>query len=216
MEEDNSYTESDNKLPYENQETTSLCGDKFAIDNTLIGVDRRRIADRRLINNGLPSHIHGKRTYKKSGKISFTVMYIQNEKVLHVDMLRAYNIASKRDLADTHPFVRLHLMPGKRQKQNTKYQKATKEPFFNELMVFTNMDKEELHNQRLKLRVLSYSRLRKNDLLGEVDMPLSSIDVEAKETFNLDLFLKRSEVSFLFLKMFCNCFERKKKEVDRD
>ncbi|XP_065666865.1 synaptotagmin-7 isoform X1 [Hydra vulgaris] len=199
--EEDVFRKCDKKLSVvSSEDATDLYTDQITVSNTLIGPEHRRIADRRSIkNSGLPSHIHAIRTYKKSGKIYFSITHVHHEKVLHVDVQRVMIIGSKRDIADTHPFVQLYLIPGKKQKQTTKFQKATKEPVFNELIVFTDVEKSELEGYRLKLKVLSYSRLRKNDLLGEVEMSLGSIDNHLKESFNLDLFLKRSQNSLASL-----------------
>lgn len=172
-------------------------GNTEIFDSTSVEGHKRRIGKTRPrkrngSDGGLSVPI--KRTYKKSGKITFTTRYIEKEKILEMNILRAFDLVPKRDLAEINPFVRVYLQPGKKQKKQTKHLKATKEPFINEKMLFTDIDESNIDKYRLKLKVYNHGRLKKNELLGEVDIALSSIDFNTKETFNLDLFLQRSEV----------------------
>lgn len=171
-----------------------LLSDSESFTSTTVIGGKRRVGDRR------PGRTEGalsKRTYKKAGKITFSTHYIHQEQCLDVHVMRAFDLVPKRNAADVNPFVRLYLVPGKRQKLNTRFVKATKEPYFNEKLVFTNLEKEDLQSYRLKLKVYSHTRMIKNELLGEVDIALSSIDLNSKETFNVDLFKLRSEVSVI-------------------
>lgn len=48
-------------------------------------------------------------------------------------------------------------------------------------------------------KVYNHSKLRKHELIGEVDIALVSLDLRFKETFNVDLFVKKSEVTIRLL-----------------
>ena len=165
----------------------SYKSDSEIYDSTIIGVKKKRLAAGRKALS--------KKTYKKSGKITFTTEYNKENKTLEIHILRAFGVGSRCDVADTHPFVRLYLTPGKKQKQNTGYQKATRDPFFNEKIVMTDLAQEDLVKYKLKLKVYNHGRLKKDEILGEVDLALSSIDAHQKETFAVDLFRIRSGVS---------------------
>ncbi|XP_057293932.1 synaptotagmin-4-like [Hydractinia symbiolongicarpus] len=173
-------------------------------DSTIIGMERRRIGERRgrqkILGSGSASGPGTlKRTYKKAGKITFTTEYNESTREFEVLVLRAFDLAPRRDKSEINPFVRLYLLPGKKQKQNTKYQTHTKEPFINEKIVFTDLEKTDLSKYRLKIKVYNHGKLKKNEMLGEVDIPMGSIDISSKQTFNTDLFLQRSESSLASL-----------------
>ena len=158
-------------------------------DTTSVGESKRRIGSNRR------SESQTKKTYKKAGKIIFTTEYNQNTKTLEVHIIRTFDLAPKRDIADVNPSVRIYLLPGKKQKQNTKYQKRTKDPYINERINLSELGVEELAKYKLKIKVYNHGLLKKNDLLGEVDLALSSLDLTMKETFNVDLFRVKSQVS---------------------
>ena len=164
-------------------------------DSTTLG-EKRRMAHRRNFGRGSDS-TPIKRTYKKAGKITFRTAYSQSNRTFEVHVLRAFDLAPRRDIVDINPFVRLYLVPGKKQKQDTKFQKGTKEPFINQKILFTDLEPSEFSKYKLKLKVYNHGKLKKNEVLGEVDIALSSVDVTVKETYNIDLFLQRSEVKLL-------------------
>jgi len=161
-------------------------------DSTTIGMKRRIGEKRKLSGAGMGNT---KRTYKKAGKITFTTKYLEVENALEVHLIRITELAPKRDSAEINPFVRIYLLPGKTQKQKTKYQKGTKEPFINERFLFTDLGTQDLDKYRLKIKILNHGKLKQHELLGEVDVALSSLDTSCKETFNVDLVKKRSESS---------------------
>ena len=153
---------------------------------------KRRIASTR------KAHTLTKTVYKKCGKIGFTIKYNESKKNLEIHILKAIGIAPKRDVSDINPFVRLYLLPGKKQKRSTKYQKQTKDPYINEEIIMSDLGKEELANHKLKLKLYNHVLLKKKELLGEVDVDLSCIDISVKQSFIVDLFRKKLGVSSSF------------------
>ena len=174
----------------------SLSKEEEEIFKTATVGAKRRIADRRMRKRSRGySPVRSRKTYNKSGRITFTTHYISDSQLLEVHLLRAYDLAPNKNTAEINPFVRLYLCPGKKQKQNTKYQKCTKEPFINEKILFFDLPKLDLIKHKLQLQVYSHSKVKKNELLGQVDIALGSLDVDVKETFNSDLFLERTQVN---------------------
>ena len=175
------------------------------IDSTNFGAKRRRIGESRGRNGS--ANIDGppnrpKRTYKKAGKINFITEYKKEENAFEVYILRAYDLAPKRDVAEINPYVRVCLIPGRKQKQATRWQKGTKEPFINEKFIFTELTNEDIDQYKLKLKVYNKNKIRK-EVLGEVNIALSAIDLEKRENFNIDLLKKRSEVCERFFSIMC-------------
>jgi len=159
------------------------------VDTPSLGCGKRRVVDRRKGKDNTPF----KRTYKKSGKIKFSTQFSQHENMLEFHIHKVYELKTKKDPSDLNIFVRVYLVPGKRQKKETQCVKG-KEPFFNEKIQFVDLEECNLSKYRMKLKVYNRERIKKNELMGVVDIALSSIDIQSKETFTPDLFLQRSEV----------------------
>ena len=166
----------------------------FVLNLKIFSLGKRRLAKRRSQNSV-------KRTYKKVGKVAFTTKYTERDSNLEVHLIRAYDLVPKRQDADVNPFCRLYLVPGKQQKLNTRFLKGTRKPVFDERMTFNNISRRDLEKFRLKMKVYNHERMKKNELIGEVDVALSSIDPDAKETFDVPLFHQRSESSLAELKI---------------
>ena len=154
---------------------------------------RRKIIERRPRKGN--ENITLKKTYKKSGKIKFTTRFFPEESLLELHIHKVFDLLPRKDVGFLTSFVRVYLLPGKRQKKETQAVKG-KEPFFNEKVQFVNLEEGNLDQYRMRMKVYSKERMKKNELLGEVDIALSSIDTGAKETFTPELYLQRSEVGY--------------------
>lgn len=134
--------------------------------------------------------------YKRGGKIIFKTKYIEVKRELEVHILKAFDLACTRDMMEITPFVRLCLLPGKKQKQDTKHKKQpTKEPFFNEKIIFQGLKQDELPSLKLNVKVCNHSRVKRKEVLGEAELALSSIDVIREKQFCVTLYQQRYEVS---------------------
>jgi len=122
---------------------------------------------------------------------------VRSEKKLILHVVKCTDLLTKTDLHHSNPFVRAYLVPGKIQKQQTKVRKETKEPLFNESLTFNNLEESQLQRHKMRLKVYNHSKLKKHELIGEVDIALVSLDSDVKETFDADLFVKKSEVTMI-------------------
>lgn len=156
-----------------------------------------RKARRRMANRRGPRG-QEKRKYTKTGKISFTTSYQADEQKLEVMVIRAFDLGKRKEHDFVNPFVRLYLLPGKKQKQHTRVKRRTKEPYFNEKRMFYNISEYDLKSYRLKLKVYSREAIAKNELLGETEFALGSLNLAQKESFVFDLFMAKDEVRFWF------------------
>eukprot|EP00794_Sanderia_malayensis_P009476 gene9476-10466_t len=154
--------------------------------------ERKRVAARR-----------GQKQSKsyKAGKICFTTVYKQEEKALHVTVLWAYDVGKRKDRNHVNPFVRLYLIPGKKQKQHTRAQKRTNEPKFNELKIFYDLTQDDLRYHRLKFKVYSRESVKSNQLLGETDLALGTLNITKTEKFNLDLFMTVTDYAQIMISL---------------
>jgi len=161
-------------------------------DSTSIGTSKKKIASKR---GGTQDKIR----YKKAGKLIFTTSYSEEEKTLIVEIIRGFDFARKINSNELNPYIRVYLDPGKKQTHNTKYQKGTRNPYINERVNFYDIDQYSLNCYKMKLKAYNHGHVKKNQLIGEVDIALSSLDINVKETFSVDLFVKRKEVKLGFI-----------------
>ena len=140
------------------------------------------------------------RKYRKVGKIVFTTKYTEHDASLEIHLIRAYDLVPKRANDELNLFCRMYLVPFKQQKFNICFLKGTRKPL-DERMTFNSITKKDLENLRVKMKLYNHQRLKKNELIGEVDFALRLIDPLALETFDVPLFLQRSETSLAELKV---------------
>ena len=137
--------------------------------------------------------------YRTCGKITFTTEYSQTDNVLVVHMIRAFDLVLRKSAQSLKIFIQLYLRPNTKLKHNTRLKVGSRDPLFNETFTFKHIDEEAINTQKLRFKVYNYSRVRSKRLIGEVEICLSSLDLEFKETFNVDLFARRQQVSIFVL-----------------
>ena len=116
------------------------------------------------------------------GEAKLDVQHIPREQLLKVTLLRAENLGGHRTGHSINAFAKLCLTPGKQQKQVSPVVKHTRDPVFNQEFLFYGIKAEALKTTSVKVRFFHKpNNLRREELLGEVRLPLSVIGDE-KET----------------------------------
>ncbi|UMM33760.1 hypothetical protein L5515_007116 [Caenorhabditis briggsae] len=83
------------------------------------------------------------------------------------------------DLGGTSdPYVKLFLLPEKKKKFQTKVQRKSLNPVFNESFTF-KIPYSEINSQTLVLNVFDFDRFGKHDQIGQISIPLGKIDLAA-------------------------------------
>ena len=135
-----------------------------------------------------------RRKFVKTGQLCFTTQYFPDKQKLEVMIKRASDLGKKLDRNDMNPFLRLYLLPGKKQKQHTRVKRKTKDPYFNEKRSFYDLSQKDLVSHRLKFKVYNRESMSVNGLLGETDITLSSLSLNEKQSFTVDLMLTKEQV----------------------
>uniref|UniRef100_A0A6Q2Y786 Phosphatidylinositol 4-phosphate 3-kinase C2 domain-containing subunit alpha n=1 Tax=Esox lucius TaxID=8010 RepID=A0A6Q2Y786_ESOLU len=114
------------------------------------------------------------------GEVKLSVSYRNN--TLFIMVMHIRDLVSE-DGTDPNPYVKTYLLPdpNKTSKRKTKISRKTRNPTFNEMLVYSGYSKETLGLRELQLSVLSAESLRENCYLGSVTLKLKDFDL-SKET----------------------------------
>ncbi|KAM4583383.1 synaptotagmin-2-like isoform 2-T3 [Fundulus diaphanus] len=112
---------------------------------------------------------------EKLGKLQYSIDYDFENTKLTVGILQAADLMSMDSGGTSDPYVRVLLFPDKKKKFDTKVHKKTLNPVFNETFVF-KVPYEELGGKILTMSVFDYDRFSKHDVIGEVKIPMNTID----------------------------------------
>ena len=150
------------------------------------------------------------------GALHFTVEYDKHRSALIVNILRASNLPGKNAVASSSsqtdgtgtgcdPYVKLELLPERRQKAKTRVIHDTVDPVFDEIFTFYGIEKASA--VVLRFVVLSFDRFARDDFLGEVVYPLSRIDLgDGAVTVCREIAPKHDKVNLLYLReVLCYC-----------
>ncbi|KTG44161.1 hypothetical protein cypCar_00013741 [Cyprinus carpio] len=119
-------------------------------------------------------------TGRVEGEVKLSVSY--RNSTLFIMVMHIKDLISN-DGADPNPYVKTYLLPDphKTSKRKTKIARKTRNPTFNEMLVYSGYSKETLKQRELQLSVLSAESLRENCYLGGITLSLKDFDL-SRET----------------------------------
>ncbi|KAI9579814.1 synaptotagmin-4 [Glossina fuscipes] len=139
--------------------------------------------------------------FGKLGTIFFKLRYLAERNALMVSIIRCRGLPCKsgassstatnghngstdipagmngRTQAATDPYVKLQLLPDKQHKVKTRVVRNTCNPVYDEDFTFYGLNINDLQNMSLHFVILSFDRYSRDDVIGEVVCPLSSIEI---------------------------------------
>ncbi|KAA3678995.1 synaptotagmin-1 [Paragonimus westermani] len=95
---------------------------------------------------------------------------------LTVGVLEAVDLPAMDMCGTSDPYVKLYLLPNKKRKFETKVHRKILNPVFNETFVF-KVPYAEVASKTLVLMVYDFDRFSKHDQIGQIKVPLGSIDL---------------------------------------
>ncbi|XP_037675635.1 synaptotagmin-5 isoform X1 [Choloepus didactylus] len=110
------------------------------------------------------------------GRLQYSLDYDFQTGQLLVGILQAKGLAALDLGGSSDPYVRVHLLPDKRRRHETKVHRQTLNPHFGETFAF-KVPYVELGGRVLVMAVFDYDRFSRNDAIGEVRVPMSSVDL---------------------------------------
>ncbi|XP_061780799.1 phosphatidylinositol 4-phosphate 3-kinase C2 domain-containing subunit alpha [Nerophis lumbriciformis] len=114
------------------------------------------------------------------GEVKLSISY--RNSTLFIMVMHIKDLVSEEG-TDPNPYVKTYLLPDphKTSKRKTKISRKTRNPTFNEMLVYSGYSKETLGIRELQLSVLSAESLRENYFLGGITLRLKDFDL-GKET----------------------------------
>ncbi|XP_046906706.1 synaptotagmin Vb [Hypomesus transpacificus] len=113
---------------------------------------------------------------EKLGKLEFSLDYNFTDAQLIVGILQAQDLAAMDMGGTSDPYVKVYLLPDKKKKYETKVQRKNLCPVFNETFIF-KIPYAELGGKTLVMQVFDFDRFSKHDVIGEIKIPMSSVDL---------------------------------------
>ncbi|ESO83473.1 synaptotagmin 1 [Lottia gigantea] len=112
----------------------------------------------------------------KLGKLQFSLDYDFQKAELSVGVVQAADLPGMDMSGTSDPYVKVYLLPDKKKKYETKVHRKTLNPVFNETFTF-KVPYAEIGAKTLVFAVYDFDRFSKHDQIGQVKIPLNSIDL---------------------------------------
>uniref|UniRef100_A0A1A9WUH7 C2 domain-containing protein n=1 Tax=Glossina brevipalpis TaxID=37001 RepID=A0A1A9WUH7_9MUSC len=108
-----------------------------------------------------------KQSEQKLGRLNFKLEYDFNANSLSVTVIQAEELPALDMGGTSDPYVKVYLLPDKKKKYETKVHRKTLSPVFNETFTF----------KTLVFAIFDFDRFSKHDQIGEVKVPLCTVDL---------------------------------------
>ncbi|XP_057661294.1 synaptotagmin 1-like isoform X2 [Diorhabda carinulata] len=114
---------------------------------------------------------------QKLGKLQYKLEYDFNQNSFSVTVIQAEELPALDMGGTSDPYVKVYLLPDKKKKFETKVHRKTLNPVFNETFVFKSLPYSEAMNKTLVFAIFDFDRFSKHDQIGEVKVPLCTVDL---------------------------------------
>nr|XP_023859209.1 rabphilin-3A [Salvelinus alpinus] len=123
------------------------------------------------------------------GGLEFSLLYEQENNSLHCSILKAKGLKPMDSNGLADPYVKLHLLPGasKSNKLRTKTLRNTRNPAWNETLVYHGLTDEDMQRKTLRISVCDEDKFGHNEFIGETRVALKKLKINQKKTFNVCL-----------------------------
>ncbi|XP_028837628.1 synaptotagmin-11b [Denticeps clupeoides] len=127
------------------------------------------------------------------GALSLAVDYNFPKKALVVTILEARGLPAMDERAgSSDPYVKMTILPEKKHRVKTRVLRKTLEPVFDETFTFYAVPYSSLPELTLHFLVLSFDRFSRDDVIGEVVVPLAGVDPSTGKVLITQQICKRS------------------------
>ncbi|XP_060125606.1 synaptotagmin-11 [Zootoca vivipara] len=111
------------------------------------------------------------------GTLTFSVDYNFPKKALVVTIQEARGLPVMDEQSQgSDPYIKMTILPDKRHRVKTRVLRKTLDPVFDETFTFYGIPYSQLQDLVLHFLVLSFDRFSRDDVIGEVMVPLAGVD----------------------------------------
>ncbi|CAH8529920.1 unnamed protein product [Schistosoma turkestanicum] len=110
------------------------------------------------------------------GKLQFSLDYDFQKAELTVGIIQASDLPAMDMCGTSDPYVKIILLPDKKKKYETKVHRKILNPVFNETFIF-KIPYAEISSKTLLFTVYDFDRFSKHDQIGQIKVPLSTVDL---------------------------------------
>uniref|UniRef100_A0A8C8RMR4 Synaptotagmin 11 n=1 Tax=Pelusios castaneus TaxID=367368 RepID=A0A8C8RMR4_9SAUR len=111
------------------------------------------------------------------GTLTFSVDYNFPKKALVVTIQEAHGLpVMDEHTQGSDPYIKMTILPDKRHRVKTRVLRKTLDPVFDETFTFYGIPYSQLQDLVLHFLVLSFDRFSRDDVIGEVMVPLAGVD----------------------------------------
>nr|XP_023664395.1 rabphilin-3A-like isoform X1 [Paramormyrops kingsleyae] len=123
------------------------------------------------------------------GSLDFSLLYEQSNNCLQCSIIKAKGLKPMDSNGLADPYVKLHLLPGasKSNKLRTKTLRNTRNPVWNEMLVYHGLTDEDMQRKTLRLSVCDEDKFGHNEFIGETRVPLKKLKANQRKSFNVCL-----------------------------
>ncbi|CAH1637423.1 unnamed protein product [Spodoptera littoralis] len=118
------------------------------------------------------------------GDLHFKLRYETEKNALVVSVVSCQNLPG-REPAGPDPYVKLQLLPDKQHKVKTRVVRKTRCPVYDEDFTFYGIYQHQISLITLHFVVLSFDRYSRDEIIGEVVAPLTSLQLQSGEPMAL-------------------------------
>lgn len=119
----------------------------------------------------------------KLGQLYFKVRHIVEKSTLNITVVRCQGLPARdSNVGSSDPYVKLQLLPDKHHKVKTRVLRRTLNPVYDEDFTFYGIGKNQLQSLTLHFVVLSFDRYSRDDVIGEVLLPVNEALEEMTDT----------------------------------
>ncbi|XP_011299750.1 synaptotagmin-10 [Fopius arisanus] len=129
-----------------------------------------------------------------AGKLHFALRYDKEIDGLVVKVLGARELPVKDVTGSSDPYVKVHLLPDRKKKFQTKVHRKNLNPIFNETFIFS-VPYDDLRERYLQFSVYDFDRFSRHDLIGQVVLKglLDCTTLEQEIEYTMDILCAMQE-----------------------
>nr|SVE76366.1 EOG090X05OW [Daphnia longispina] len=110
----------------------------------------------------------------KLGQLFFKVRHNVEKSTLNITVVRCQGLPARdSNVGSSDPYVKLQLLPDKHHKVKTRVLRRTLNPVYDEDFTFYGIGENQLQSLTLHFVVLSFDRYSRDDVIGEVLLPVN-------------------------------------------